>query len=73
MVPAHKVTIRPFHDDPNAARLREFRDKTYEFLVAREIPGGFHQIRSWVPKKGGKDLLIEDKLMFTDMVQDPSQ
>jgi hypothetical protein len=65
MVPAHKVTIKPFVKDPNAPRLKEFRKKVYEFTVSDMVPGGFHKIRSWVPKLEGTGLLIDDTLIFT--------
>jgi len=65
-VPAHKVTIKPFVKDPNAPRLKEFRQKVYEFTVSDMVPGGFHKIRSWVPKLEGEGSLIDDTLIFTN-------
>lgn len=63
-VSAHKVTIRPFVEDQNALRLKDFRAKTYEFTVSDAVPGGIYQIRTWIPEPDGGGLLIEDMMVF---------
>lgn len=67
-VPAHKITIKPFVKDPNAPRLQDYRQKVYEFTVSDLVPGGFYQIRAWVPKSEGGGTLIDDTMTFSDSV-----
>lgn len=66
-VAAYKVTIKPFVEDPNAPRLRDFRQKVYEFIVSDSVPGGFYRIRAWVPKSDGEGSLIDDTMTFASI------
>jgi hypothetical protein len=40
-VAARELTLRPFADDPNRARMGLFADLTLRFVVADEVPGHF--------------------------------
>lgn len=46
-----KITIQPFQDDPNAARLAAFRSKTYAFIVSEAVPGGIYEMHATI--RGG--------------------
>ena len=62
-LPGFVVTIRPFENDKNADRFRQYRTKAYEFVVADAVPGGVYRIRSLV--KGGAgdaEVVVEDTL-----------
>ena len=63
-VEAVRVRMQPFHDDPNIERFPAFRDKTYEFVVADEVPGGLVRIAASTtdPKTG--DIVIEKSMTF---------
>jgi hypothetical protein len=41
-----KITIQPFQDDPNGARMAAFRSKTYEFIVSDAVPGGIYEMHA---------------------------
>lgn len=41
-----KITIQPFENDPNGARMAAFRSKTYEFIVSEAVPGGIYEIHA---------------------------
>lgn len=45
-LPARRVAIQPFAADPNIGRYPAYRDKTYIFTVAPELPGGLWQVAS---------------------------
>jgi hypothetical protein len=63
-VPATRITMRPFAQDPNIARFPQFRDKAYELTVADGVPGGLWRIaaRTPDPKTGG--LILEKSMTF---------
>jgi len=48
-VPAERVRIVPFRDDPAIVRFSKFRDKRYDFVVSREVPGGLYRMVIEVP------------------------
>jgi hypothetical protein len=60
-IAATRLLIRPFRDDPNVERFKQFRDKAYEFVVTPEVPGGLYRIGSSVPdpKREGGTVLGE--------------
>jgi hypothetical protein len=74
-VKGRKITIRPFLTDaqksyemgPNLA-------KSYEFVVADEIPGGIYSIKTLVPPekdKEDKGNVIEESLVFQNVAASP--
>ena len=69
-LPAHHVTIRPFKDEADVQRFREYREKSYRFTVADGVPGGFYEIRSRIPdaENAGKQL-VEDTLTYASRSQ----
>lgn len=62
-VSATRVVIRPFRADPSIARFPKFKDKSYEFVVAPEVPGGLYRIGSSTPGEGG-GVVLEESLTF---------
>ncbi|QEN86339.1 hypothetical protein FZC33_09250 [Labrys sp. KNU-23] len=50
-LPGWRVTIQPFSDDPNKARLNGLDTLRYEFLVARDLPGEIARIEVSAPGK----------------------
>jgi len=48
-VPAFRVAIQPFADDPNAERLGHLAHKRYEFVLSPEVPGEYLSIRATTP------------------------
>ena len=64
-VPAHKVTITPFSGETDNRRLQRFLNKSYEFVVADAVPGGFVRVRSSVPREDGAgEALVEDEITY---------
>lgn len=64
---ATKLTIRPFRDDPNIARFPQFRDKAYEFIVAKEVPGGLYRIASRTPDIKDGRIILEESMTFQEI------
>lgn len=48
-VPARRITLQPFVDDPRFADVPEIRDKTYTFVLADQIPGMLAELRAEQP------------------------
>jgi hypothetical protein len=44
-VPARRITLRPFADDPRLANLPAVRNKTYVFVVTDSVPGMLEDLR----------------------------
>lgn len=63
-LPATRVTLRPFRDDPAIGRFPAFRDKAYLFTVADGVPGGVWQLVSRVPDPANGALILEKSLTF---------
>ena len=56
---AWRVSITPFKDDPNKARMRGLDTLTYQFEIAKAVPGEVLQIRISAPGLSGSPLLEE--------------
>ncbi len=68
-VPATHVTLQPFLQDPLRARFEKFAEKTYEFYLAPDVPGGVYSIRVLTPGGSADKPLEENLLQFQDTVQ----
>lgn len=71
-VPAKRITITPYVDDPKAElneRFRKLKEKAYSFTVSEQIPGYFYEIRTLVPAPAdsapGTDPVLEEYLRLT--------
>lgn len=51
--PATEIAVQPFLDDPMIERFKEFREKSYDFILSDAVPGTFYRIAMRVPKEGG--------------------
>lgn len=65
-MPATRVVIQPYADDTNGERLPFFEEKTYEFLLAPDVPGGLYRIRAFIPAPSGGSPVAEDSLTFRE-------
>ena len=54
-----RVSITPFKNDPNKARMKGLDTLTYQFEVAKAVPGEVLQIRISAPGVSGSPLLEE--------------
>jgi hypothetical protein len=65
-VRGEKITIEPFVNDPHRSQMKQFANKTYEFILSQKIPGSIYQIKTVVPAKTKSDdkPLILEKLTF---------
>jgi hypothetical protein len=68
-VPATHVTLQPFLQDPMRERFEKFVEKTYEFYLAPDVPGGVYSIRVLTPGGSADKPLEENLLQFQDTVQ----
>jgi hypothetical protein len=64
VLPAVRVTITPFANDPQIARFVEFRHKHYEFTVAEALPGGLYEIVARTPKGDTEEMLLEERITY---------
>jgi hypothetical protein len=58
-VQATRVVIHPFENDPAIARFPKYKDKSYEFVVTPEVPGGLYRIATSTPDPKGEVVLAE--------------
>jgi len=65
-IAATRITMQPFLKDPNRARFEKFAEKTYEFLLAPEVPGGVFSMRVRTPGAAPDKPLEENLLQFQD-------
>jgi hypothetical protein len=63
-IQATRVVIRPFKDDPNIARFPKFKDKSYEFIVAKEVPGGLYRLATIATDPADGHLILEESVTF---------
>jgi hypothetical protein len=68
-VPATHVKLQPFLQDPLRERFEKFAEKTYEFYLAPDVPGGVYSIRVLTPGGSADKPLEENLLQFQDMVE----
>ncbi len=68
-VPATHVTLQPFLQDPMRERFEKFAEKSYEFYLAPDVPGGVYSIRVLTPGGSPDKPLEENLLQFQDTVQ----
>jgi hypothetical protein len=66
-----KITIQPFINDPNGARMQLFRTKTYEFIASDAVPGGIYQMHSTVSEAAPPAIpAIDTKLTLKGIAYD---
>src|SRR5262245_35751387 len=68
-VPATRITLQPFLQDPMRARFEKFAEKTYEVVLAPEVPGGVYSLRVLTPGSTVDNPLEENLLQFQDASQ----
>ena len=68
-VAASAVDFRPFAKDPNRARLREFADKNYHFVLSDDVPGGIYEVSTETPTADGNGTLLRETYRFREMRQ----
>lgn len=68
-IPATRITLQPFLQDPLRQRFERFAEKSYEFLLAPEVPGGVYSLRVLTPGAAPDKPLEENLLRFQDAGQ----
>ncbi len=68
-IAATRVAMQPFLQDPLRSRFEKFAEKTYEFVLAPEVPGGVYSIRVITPAATPDKPLEENLLQFQDAVE----
>lgn len=51
-----KITLDPYEKISNRGRLREFSDKSYEFIMSDQIPGHLYQIKTVINDRENPDI-----------------
>lgn len=62
-----EVVVTPFVSDPNAANLKLYVNKRYEFIFSDQVPGGIYRIHTLVPGESGDSVLIDEKMTFQQL------
>lgn len=65
-VDARKITVKPFENDPQKPRFREFAEATYQFTVSDAVPGTIYEIRIWTPDPAGGEPVLEELTRYVD-------
>src|SRR3546814_125131 len=66
-VAATEISFRPFANDPNRARLREFADKSYHVIISDAVPGGIYEVQAETPEGDGEGVLLRETYRFREM------
>ncbi|MCB1884465.1 MAG: hypothetical protein KDG89_10805 [Geminicoccaceae bacterium] len=66
-VPATRVTMRPFEDDPKIDRFPAFKDKVYEFVVSDAVPGGLYRVATEVPDPKTGETILAESMTFKEI------
>lgn len=66
-VPSVTVTLRPFANDPNAARMKGFGDLALTVTMSEAVPGWYLDLRAEVPGKGTASPVYASVLTFDDL------
>jgi hypothetical protein len=61
-MPGWRVRIAPFKDDPNGARMNGLDTMTYEFLVAKDLPGEIADIQ--ITAAGPNAVLLDEGVSY---------
>lgn len=59
MVPAWKISLKPFLKDPLRPRFERLAAKSYEFLLSEQVPGGVYEMRTRVDDAAGAPFIHE--------------
>ncbi len=63
-----RVVMKPFANDPHIDRFPQFKDKTYEFVVADGVPGGVYRLGSLVPGPADGPAILKETVTFEEQV-----
>ena len=65
-LPGRRVVMKPFANDPNVDRFPQFKDKSYEFVLAEGVPGGIYRLASLVPGPDGGPPILQETITFEE-------
>jgi hypothetical protein len=63
-LPGLRLVIKPLANEPHIGRFPQYRDKTYEFVVADGIPGGIYRVASRTPDPKDGHVILEETVTF---------
>ena len=63
-VAAQTVTLRPFKDDPNVARMQGFGDLALIVTMSPEVPGWYHSLTARIEAPDGGESAYSSELSF---------
>ena len=65
-LPGRRVVMKPFANDPNIDRFPQFKNKSYEFVVGEDVPGGVYRLASLVPGPEAGSAILEETITFQE-------
>jgi len=65
-----QITLTPFANDQNQARMGSFSQLEMRFTYGDDVPGGIHELRTFVPMAKGEGPLYEERIVFSN-VEEP--
>ena len=68
-LPGRRLVMHPFANDPQIARFPQYKDKSYEFIVAEGVPGGVYRVASRTPDPRDGHLVLAESVTFQEAVQ----
>ncbi len=64
-IAAQSITLRPFADNDRFARVPQIQEKTYRFVLSKEVPGGFAEFATETPADPASGApAISERLVF---------
>ncbi|MGC9418845.1 MAG: hypothetical protein ACP5EN_07715 [Rhodovulum sp.] len=66
-VQARALTLHPFEDDPNRARMRGFADLAVTVTMSEEVPGWYHSLTARVADPAGGAPIYAARLTLDDV------
>ena len=63
-VEATVVTIKPYVGVQEIGRFKQFEQKSYEFVISSQVPGGLYSIKTVTPGEAGKDPVMVETMAF---------
>lgn len=61
-----RVVMKPFANDPRIESFPQFKQKSYEFIVAAGVPGGIYRLGSLVPGPDGATTILQETVTFEE-------
>ncbi len=65
-IDAKKVTIEPFANDPNKAKMQGYENSKFSFVLSKDIPGYFYELNAELVSKQAGTGKLTDRLVLVE-------